>query len=422
MWGQFIDDAKTIIHDITEETVNEIDEQMEINKKKTEYKEKGVKLQIHQKNAKKEINALHGKLNIKRTKLYSKKDKVNCIPKDEYLEIHKLPFKMTIPAMNTVAFIGQNEISFNAGSEMLKNFLGIETCKNQVRLITEYVGKAVYENDTKRAEEQEKNLVKIDMLKNRTGLILYIMIDGAAINTRIEDVNGFTWRECKSAIAFKNKDLIKRKDGSQIILQKECVSLVGSAEELRKYLLLIAVMKGYGKAEQTVVVSDGATWIRNICKELFPDATQILDLFHLKENIYTYAKSLFSDENEYTKYAKTIINYIEMGEKEKALKKISKDEKKKEDGVVNLKTYIENNYDKIDYPEYWRKGYFVGYGAMESANKVLVQRILKQAGMRWSVEESQHIVSLRAKFESRKWESVESDIIAKVEEDYQTKL
>lgn len=52
MWGQFIDDAKTIIHDITEEAVNEIDEQMEINKK-TEYKEKGVKLQIHQKNAKK---------------------------------------------------------------------------------------------------------------------------------------------------------------------------------------------------------------------------------------------------------------------------------------------------------------------------------------------------------------------------------
>lgn len=63
------------------------------------------------------------------------------------------------------------------------------------------------------------------------------MIDGAAINTRIEDVNGSTWRECKSAIAFTNKDLIKRRDGSQIILQKECVSLVGSVEELRKYLL-----------------------------------------------------------------------------------------------------------------------------------------------------------------------------------------
>ena len=40
MWGQFIDDAKTIIHDITEETVNEIDEQMEINKKKQNIKKK----------------------------------------------------------------------------------------------------------------------------------------------------------------------------------------------------------------------------------------------------------------------------------------------------------------------------------------------------------------------------------------------
>ena len=38
--------------------------------------------------------------------------------------------------------------------------------------------------------------------------------------------------------------------------------------------------------------------------------------------------------------------------------------------------------DKIDYPEYMAQGYFVGSGAMESANKVLVQRRLKQAGMK----------------------------------------
>lgn len=40
MWGNLIEDSKTIIHDLTEEAVNEIDEQLEINKKKLNTKKK----------------------------------------------------------------------------------------------------------------------------------------------------------------------------------------------------------------------------------------------------------------------------------------------------------------------------------------------------------------------------------------------
>ena len=58
---------------------------------------------------------------------------------------------------------------------------------------------------------------------------------------------------------------------------------------------------------------------------------------------------------------------------------------------------------------------------MESANKVLVQRRLKQAGMRWSVEKSQNVVSLRTKAESDKWKDVMNIIENKVEQDYREK-
>jgi hypothetical protein len=73
-------------------------------------------------------------------------------------------------------------------------------------------------------------------------------------------------------------------------------------------------------------------------------------------------------------------------------------------GVVNLRTYMTNNIDKINYPDYKSKGYFVGSGAIESANKVVVQRRLKQAGMRWSVEGAQAVLTLRAKVESGLWD------------------
>ena len=69
-----------------------------------------------------------------------------------------------------------------------------------------------------------------------------------------------------------------------------------------------------------------------------------------------------------------------------------------------MRTYLINNIDKVNYPEYKEKGYFVGSGAIESANKVVVQRRLKQAGMRWSVFGAQALLSLRAKVESNLWE------------------
>ena len=56
---------------------------------------------------------------------------------------------------------------------------------------------------------------------------------------------------------------------------------------------------------------------------------------------------------------------------------------------------------------------------MKSANKVLVQRRLKQAGMRWSVEKSQNVVSLRAKVESGKIDIIKPMIEIKIEEDYE---
>lgn len=263
----------------------------------------------------------------------------------------------------------------------------------------------VYEADTKKAIQVLNNMHEIEMLADseKTEKTLYILTDGAAVNTRIEDENGSTWRENKTVMVFTNKDMIKRKDGGNIIVNKEYAAFIGSAEDFRGYVLNAAVNAGYGKVKNVVIIADGATWIRNMCNELFPDATQIVDLYHLKENIYNYAKYLHpQDEQGYVAWAETIIAKMEKGKANEALEQIPKVEKLPA-GVVNLRTYINNNIDKINYPEYKKNGWFVGSGAIESANKVIVQKRLKQAGMRWSVDGAQAVLSLRAKVESNLW-------------------
>jgi len=52
---------------------------------------------------------------------------------------------------------------------------------------------------------------------------------------------------------------------------------------------------------------------------------------------------------------------------------------------------------------YEHKGYFIGSGAMESGNKVVMQQRLKQAGMRWNVETAQNLLTLKSKAESGFW-------------------
>ncbi len=54
-----------------------------------------------------------------------------------------------------------------------------------------------------------------------------------------------------------------------------------------------ALRNGYGDYKETVIISDGAAWIANMAEEMFPDAQHILDLFHLKKNVYDFAKNKF---------------------------------------------------------------------------------------------------------------------------------
>jgi len=343
--------------------------------------------------------------------MYERSTGESVIPKDEYMEITGLPFKMTRAMMTAAAFYAQNQASFKAASEMIERSMGIEMDSETIRKATEYVGEKVHAADISRAEETYENILNIEYSHTLRKGTLYIMTDGAMVNTRAEDENGSTWRENKLGLIFSDRDLIETKGGNNIILKKEYVSYVGSAEEFKKHIFEAAVRNGYGTFENVVIIGDGASWIRNMCYELFPDATQILDKYHLCENIYTYAKSLFNnDAPQYTKWAETVIDKIEKGLIDAVFDIIEKSGKNP-DSTFSLTTYIQNNIDKINYSYYERQGWFVGSGAIESGNKIVLQRRLKQPGMRWNVKTAQYMVTLRAKSESCLWQSHVADLI-----------
>jgi hypothetical protein len=334
----------------------------------------------------------------------------SVVPLDEWLGVSRLPFKISVKAMLEIAFWAQNQSSYQRAEEILKRN-NMPVNDTTIRQVANFVGGFVFKRDSERAAEVMEKLERgnLQFSGERQGVV-YIEADGAALNTRQKDETGSTWRESKLGEVFTTNDIYywrdKRGKRQHTLKRKEYVSYIGSVLEFKKQLFACAVRNGYGEYKETVLLSDGAAWIRNMKEELFPDAQQILDYYHLCENVSNYAKQIFEmDEKRYKPWSEEVCEALRGGEYQKVLSEIGKpSDRKKGENITNLYSYISNNANNIDYPMYISKGYFIGSGAIESGNKTVLQQRLKQAGMRWNVESAQPMLTLKAKSESNLWE------------------
>ena len=379
----------------------------------------------------KQIMTVNGKLNLNRyslkpadpeskRRLMETEGLKRVVPLDIRLGVDNLPFKMTVAAMLTTAYWAQNQMSYRRASDAICSVSMIETNPETVRLVADHVGGVVFEEDMRAAGRLRDKFgsggVDFGEGKAKDG-VLYIQTDGAALNTRNKDDDGSTWRENKLGLVFSSDNIRYWTDAKgkrqHRICKREYVSYVGSVDVFKWLLLSCAVRNGYGEYRRVVFLGDGATWIRNMVAELYPDAQQILDFFHLSENVYEFAKALFKmDESKYRPWAENLCERLKASKYDEVLRDLQKyRETPPQSGNVNLYNYIENNINNIDYAKYQQEGYFIGSGAIESANRLVLQQRLKQPGMRWNEDTAQPLLALRAKYESGLWEKDVVDLL-----------
>ena len=78
--------------------------------------------------------------------------------------------------------------------------------------------------------------------------------------------------------------------------------------------------------------------------------------------------------------------------------------------LKGLYTYIDNNKENMNYPDYKKSGLFVGSGAMESANIYMMQNRMKLQGMRWNVITGRYMLCLKSYQESHKWTCIDETL------------
>ena len=321
---------------------------------------------------------------------------------------HKVTPQMAVK----IAFAGQMAPSFEAAEQSFEYLAGLQISRSLIRQITEETGQKVYEQQMEKAEKAiampEEIVPSLLPHELRAGT-LYVMVDGSQVNTRVKDQEGSSWKEMKLGLIYSDKNIITRKSGQTVLTDKEYVAYWGDVSGFKKLLFEAAVTKGYGTYKRVVVIGDGAHWIWKMYEELFPDAVQVLDYYHMCENVYGYSKYLYpSDDQKMKVWAESVIAHIEDGEIDKALASIPvAGEAKLPTGVPNLFVYLTNNRNRMNYKAFQQMGLKVGSGAIESGNKKVIQQRMKQSGMRWGVQTGQTIASLRAKNASGRWCDVE---------------
>jgi hypothetical protein len=357
-------------------------------------------------------------------------------PVDEALGIAHLPFNMTVGAMLRVAKEACLANSYEEAESNLKE-INIKINDDTIRAVTNLVGALVFNNEKKAADlaYAAYDSGKWERPEPSSDDALYLEVDGAMVPTRKNKEDGANqpeiaqdsddpailvssknrskksfWRENKLAMAFSTDNFFRWTDihgkKRHQIRKRDYTAYIGQAKEFNKFILALAIRNGYGFYRRMVIISDGATWIREMKKDYFPDAQQILDYWHLCENVSEFFKKIFNqDASKYEPLTAEICALLKNSQPQEAISKIrSLGKRLLSRTSQNLVQYIENNIDNIDYATYQAQGYFIGSGAIESSNKIVVQRRLKQAGMRWNLESAQNVVTLEAKLKSGLWE------------------
>ena len=167
--------------------------------------------------------------------------------------------------------------------------------------------------------------------------------------------------------------------------------------------------RGSEHIRQLVVLGDGAAWIWNLADELFPAATQIVDLYHAREHVHelaTLATRLLRGHHQDWLAAR--LEELDTGDipallaAARDLKFIGALARERDKQLA----YFEASAHRMQYARFRDLGMFVGSGTVEAGCKAVIGQRLKLSGMRWAVPGATGIITLRCQEASNRWDQI----------------
>ena len=242
---------------------------------------------------------------------------------------------------------------------------------------------------------------------------LYAVIDGTGVPMTAKETAGrdgkgedgrARTREVKLAVFFTQDKL---DDDGYPVRDRDSSSYIATFEPAAVFAGLVkaeGTRRGADHVRQFTILGDGAAWIWNIASSKFPEATQIVDLFHAREHLHDLARLLeFMLGDRKDEWLAARLEDLDYGDIDGICQaaRLYPLEGVKKNELDTALGYFQNNAPRMRYHWFRQCGLFTGSGVVEAGCKTVIGQRLKLSGMHWTAAGADAITTLRCQQASR---------------------
>jgi hypothetical protein len=320
-------------------------------------------------------------------------------PLDEELELGPETFDPWL--VESIVLLG-TVAPFERVPLVMDRLLRVPVSVETARRLTERMGRT-----QERREDAEAERVRATLPMPETGpAVQQLSLDGAMV-----PLVGGVWAEVKT-LALGEVRQTTAADGSVQIRTTALsyFSRLTDAETFRELARGELSRRGTAAAAVVCAVQDGAEWQQRFVDHHRPDAVRILDFPHALEHLATAGRAVFGAGTEaFSEWLGGQAHTFKHGDPEVVLNALRTldltvaIDPEAAGHQAEALAYFEKRRTQIAYADFRQQGYPIGSGAVESANKLVVEARLKGSGMRWDRASVSPMVCLRALLCSDRW-------------------
>jgi hypothetical protein len=355
----------------------------------------------------KTFESVLGPLHLERAYYYCAKCESGFCPRDRALRMEL--FSLT-PGVLRMTGSTAALVSFEESSALLHELAGVEVSAKQVERAAEALGAEI-------ADDEGHCLERM----GEVAPTMYLGMDGTGVPVRAAEVAGRAGKQPDGSAKTRDAKLVtmwtaeSRDEEDKPMRDPGSITYSGAIEsaaasdtspdrsDFAERVLREATRRGFTEAPRCVVLGDGAAWIWNTARELFPQATQILDRFHAKEALHRTAQSIFGATSQGNQWAAARCAELDDG-KLHAIVHALRPHAASFAEATKCALYIFHNRARMRYRKFHAQGLCTSTGVLEAGCKVVIGTRLKRAGMHWTVKGANAIIALRCSKLSGRYE------------------
>lgn len=324
-------------------------------------------------------------------------------PLDDELEL--LPGSLTPSLQEDLTHLAA-WMPFGKARQALQRFRQTEVSRSTVERIAEAAGAAYVA-----FQNEEVAQIEREMPEPPTGPAqLFMSVDGAMV-----PLVGGEWAEVKTLVIGEVEPPQKIK-GETVIrtAQHSYFSRLTDAETFQRLALVETQRRGVETAVEVAFVTDGSEWLQKFAHHHRSDAMRILDFPHAGEHIAAVGQACMGEGSSAAqKWLQTQLHELKQSGPDAVIVEVAHlvATRPNSPELATHLAYLEKRKAHMNYPAFLAAGWPIGDGAVESANKLVVEARLKGSGMHWARSHVDPMLALRNIVCNDRWDEAWPQIV-----------